>query len=113
MEIIRIPQRPNYGMSRDGKVWSFKSGEPKEIKIKNGAVGQRQIYYLMDGITIRLSDTACYLFNGPRPSPNHEVRHLNGMFHDLRAENLVWELQTNRKKRQARLNRGFKCTSNC
>lgn len=32
----------------------------------------------------------CETFHGPRPSPSHQVRHLNGVPTDNRLENLVW-----------------------
>lgn len=32
----------------------------------------------------------CTAFHGPKPSPEHEVRHLNGVHDDNRAENLAW-----------------------
>jgi hypothetical protein len=32
----------------------------------------------------------CEAFHGPRPSPLHEARHLNGIATDNRAENLAW-----------------------
>lgn len=33
---------------------------------------------------------ACWAFHGPPPSPEHEVRHLNGNPLDNRPENLAW-----------------------
>jgi hypothetical protein len=35
----------------------------------------------------------CEKFHGPRPSPKHVVRHLNGNPRDCRAENLCWGTQ--------------------
>lgn len=36
----------------------------------------------------------CEAFHGPRPSPDHVVRHLNGNNTDNRAENLAWGTKT-------------------
>lgn len=42
------------------------------------------------GVTGKVHQMVCEAFNGPRPTPAHEVRHLNGDSQDNRPENLVW-----------------------
>lgn len=37
-----------------------------------------------------VQDLVCLAFYGPRPTPDHEARHLNGNAHDNRASNLAW-----------------------
>lgn len=40
--------------------------------------------------TVRVHRIVCEAFHGPRPSPKHEVRHVNGIKTDNRPENLAW-----------------------
>lgn len=44
-----------------------------------------------NGMKKMLIHTAvCAAFHGPKPSPDHQVRHLNGNRSDNRADNLAW-----------------------
>jgi hypothetical protein len=40
--------------------------------------------------TVAVHVLVCTEFHGPRPSPLHEVRHLNGVKTDNSATNLIW-----------------------
>lgn len=40
--------------------------------------------------TVAVHPLVCEAFHGPRPSPEHQVRHRNGVRTDNRAVNLVW-----------------------
>lgn len=46
----------------------------------------------MDGksVTFAVHRVVCEAFHGPRPSPKHQARHLNGVNTDNRASNLAW-----------------------
>ena len=41
-------------------------------------------------LTIAVHILVCETFHGPKPTPKHEVRHLNGIATDNRPENLAW-----------------------
>jgi hypothetical protein len=42
------------------------------------------------GKSCKVHTLVCEVFHGPKPTPGHEVRHLNGDRTDNRAENLAW-----------------------
>jgi len=39
-----------------------------------------------------VDELVCEAFHGPRPSPEHEVRHRDGNITNNRASNLMWVL---------------------
>jgi hypothetical protein len=41
-------------------------------------------------LSVSLHVTVCTAFHGPKPTPQHQVGHLNGVPTDNRAENLKW-----------------------
>jgi hypothetical protein len=99
---LPAPKCPNYEISSDGRIRSI----DRTVKYKNG--GERKFpsrerkTFLVKGyphLTIRVDGKkrnfyvhllVCEAFHGPRPSPMHEARHLNGDPTDNRAENLSW-----------------------
>jgi hypothetical protein len=102
-EIIDVPGRLGYGLSRDGRVWSKRKGGKclanpfrDEWRPLKGRVNKRTGY-----LEVNLSiDSKTYFsqvhvlmaetFLGPKPSPNHEVRHLDGVQLNNAWDNLAW-----------------------
>lgn len=91
-----------YEVSDDGRVRSV----TRTTKIRDGRqytfVGQERKTFLVKGyphLSIKRNGRhvnkyvhllVCEAFYGPRPSPQHEARHLNGNPLDNRVENLAW-----------------------
>ncbi|MCH5645131.1 HNH endonuclease [Gordonia sp. ABSL49_1] len=93
---ITIAEYPNYRVYTDGTVWSvgtdWRGYGMREMK---------QIPDMYGYLKVRLTNTAgrrkisvhqivAESFLGPRPTPGHQVRHLNGCRSDNRAINLAW-----------------------
>lgn len=49
------------------------------------------IYMSINGKTYTIHPLICEAFHGPKPFPNYECCHNNGIRHDNRAENLRWD----------------------
>lgn len=92
-----------YEVSSDGRIRSvgrmvWKRTKPKrrwrpprELKTYIDR-GYRTCTVSMGGHATRctMHRLVCETFIGPQPSPEHEVRHLNGIRDDNRIENLCW-----------------------
>lgn len=99
------PRFIHYEVSSDGRVrsktrWVDRGGprparsplQGRTLKLWNSKAGYLQATVFVDkaprcSLVHRL---VCETFHGPAPTPDHEVRHLNGDRHDNRAENLCW-----------------------
>ena len=64
------------------------------LKTQNSR-GYAQVCFKEDGksTTVKLHHFICAMAHGPRPSPKHVARHLNGDSRDNRPENLAWGTQ--------------------
>jgi hypothetical protein len=118
-----IPGFPGYMVGTDGSVWScwkrrglgcgrgttsYMSDEWKPIRLtlsggRSKADTRPAIKYLgfdAKGKTLRVHTAILLAFEGPRPTPGHEGRHLNGNPHDNRRDNLAWgtAVQNNRDR---------------
>lgn len=84
-----------YLVKDDGLVWSLlpwrgKVGRPLAgfqnthgyLRVKVNIGNKRK--------TIMVHKVVCEAFHGPKPSPAHQVRHLNGIKTDNRPSNLAW-----------------------
>lgn len=97
------PSAPNYEVSSDGRVRSL----TRIVTYPNGSRrrfdGRERTVFLVKGYQhLNLSASqgkkknfyvhllVCEAFQGPRPSPVHEVRHLDGDPLNNRADNLAW-----------------------
>jgi len=88
-----------YAVTDDGRVfsytknWSTPSGA-KELspKVQTSRSGHLQIILTVDGDCKHkgVHQLVLRAFVGPRPTPKHETRHLNGEPTDNRPENLKW-----------------------
>ncbi|MFS2027687.1 HNH endonuclease signature motif containing protein [Massilia sp. CT11-137] len=86
---------PGYSVDRDGNVWSESNwrgygrrmltqfpnshGYPS-VKVKFEGRMKKALVHVM----------VCRAFHGPKPSDAHQVRHLNGIRSNCRADNLAW-----------------------
>lgn len=102
VEWRQCPGVPGYEVSSDGRIRSvpriviFKNGHQKSVKgceRKTFLVkGYRHLALGVDGKkrNFYVHLLVCEAFHGPRPSPVHEARHLNGDPLDNSAANLTW-----------------------
>lgn len=69
----------------------------------NGSVRYRTVTLVQGGVRtcLPLHQLVCEEFHGPRPSPRHQVAHLNGDSHDNRAGNLAWVTQAENEAHKA------------
>lgn len=102
------PRYDAYEVSADGRVRSkgrfvhnrwggqhWRAGQPIAISDrKGGAYRGGNISIDGERVNFDLHVFVCETFHGPKPSPLHEVRHLNGDGTDNRAENLAWGTKT-------------------
>lgn len=92
----RIPGLSPYAADRDGNIWNLAN--------KWRSIGPRRLHALLDmygylSVKLRIRGKyvakkvhalVCLAFNGERPRGYNETRHLNGIRHDNRPENLSW-----------------------
>lgn len=86
---------PGYSVDAEGNIWSTIPwrGKPKRklapfpnshgypsVKVKTDQGVKKALIHVL----------VCTAFHGPKPSPEFEVRHLDGNRANNRAENLVW-----------------------
>lgn len=89
-----VPGFPGYEASSDGRVLSLPKRRrtwPKILKADRNHQGYLRVTLWRDGQRVRRSvhQIVCWTFHGP-PPVDMEVRHLNGVNDDNRAENLAW-----------------------
>jgi hypothetical protein len=75
-----------YFVSELGEVWSSRSR--RLLRGGRAGIGYRSIMF-PDGRSY-IHYVVCELFNGPRPSEKHQVRHLDGDLSNNRYDNLAW-----------------------
>lgn len=86
---------PEYTLTEDGRVWS-KSGwrgiPEREMKPTPDAGGYLYVRLTIGGKRKKfmVHQMVANKYVGSRPSPAHEVRHLNGIRTDNRPGNLAW-----------------------
>jgi hypothetical protein len=87
---------PGYEVTRDGRVLSTESNwrgyGPRELKQEPNGHGYARVRLTVDGKrTSRLVHAlVAAAFLPVRPSPERQIRHINGDRMDPRAENLAW-----------------------
>jgi hypothetical protein len=81
---------PGYRALEDGTIIG-KRGKP--LKLTPNTVGYLK-FGAQDGtgkrVTLQVHVVVCEAFHGPRPSPRHQARHLDGNRLNCRADNLAW-----------------------
>lgn len=85
----------NYAVGPEGEVWSFakwRGRSMREMKqvLHDGYLSVRVVTDSGRRVRRMVHQVVCYYYHGPRPSPQHEIRHLNGNRLDNRPENLRW-----------------------
>lgn len=92
-----IDEAPDYAVSDQGRVKRIKAdrcgrGEGKLLLTPVGANGYLVCSLHVEGVQLhrRVHRLVCTTFHGPKPSPKHEVRHLDGDKLNPAAINLAW-----------------------
>lgn len=91
----RVKACEAYEVSNLGRIRRILPGKrtkPGNILKSMGNVRYRTATLVHNGNRhyVHIHVLVCETFHGPRPSPIHQVAHLNGNSHDNRAENLAW-----------------------
>jgi len=93
------PFEGRYAVTDDGRVfswargWSTPSGARElSLAVQHRRSGHHRVQIYVDGESWYkgVHQFVLRAFVGPRPSPKHETRHLNGVPCDNRPENLKW-----------------------
>jgi hypothetical protein len=95
VELRPVPDWPTYFAGDDGHIYSTR-GPRGELRRKISTKSTRG--YLMVGLTISgrprvmrpVHRLIAEAFFGPKPSPKHQMRHLDGVPENNRPENLCW-----------------------
>ena len=106
---------PQYEVTRDGRVFSVGSNwrgyGRREMRQTPNADGYPSVRLTINGRRVRLAvhRLVAKQYLPPRPSPRHEVRHLDGDKNNPSAENLAWGTQKENaddRERHGRTSRG-------
>lgn len=92
-ETRQILFAPGYFVSDDGRVFSEKFGERRELKPwRSGACGHLRVCLRIHGATRKeyVHRLVALVFHGPPPGPAYEVRHLDGNPSNNAVGNLRW-----------------------
>lgn len=89
---VPIPFAPDYAVARDGTVYSLKRGVPRPLRNIDNGTGHKTVGLWHGGVCRRVlvHRLVALVFHGSPPTAAHEVRHLNGVPADNRADNLAW-----------------------
>lgn len=90
MRVAIMSEYPGYVISDDGRIQGRRGWWLKFDVDSHGYA--RTLLYDGTGKSIRplVHSLVCAAFHGPKPSPAHEVRHVDGDRSNNRAENLCW-----------------------
>lgn len=81
---------PRTTVAKDGRVWSFPGCSMVHTIRKDSGYHVVTLRDEQRKKQRKVHQLVCEAFHGPRPSPKHHVRHLNGDKDDNRLVNLVW-----------------------
>jgi len=91
-----LPGYPGYGADANGQIWSLTSNwrglGPRPMRSFPATNGYLQLRIKVDGALVyrKVHTLVTTAFHGPRPSPAHQVRHLDGDKANNRPSNLRW-----------------------
>lgn len=91
----KATEYPGYSVDADGNVWShipWRGTACRRLATHPNAHGYPAVKVKTAGGVKKalVHKMVCAAFHGPRPSPSHQVRHLNGVRTDCRKDNLAW-----------------------
>lgn len=87
---------PGYSIDRAGQVWSegsnWRGYGTRQITPVEDMQGYLKVRLTIEGkrVNRKVHSLVASAFLPPRPSPEHQLRHLNGDKRDNRATNLAW-----------------------
>ncbi len=99
-QIKPVPNCPDYHVDAQGNLYSTKrSTEPRKLTLNyRGNIAHRITWRAKDNEgnyrNYTVHTAVLHVFKGPRPTPKHVARHLNGDRYDNRADNLAWGTQS-------------------
>ena len=100
VEWLPIEGHPGYEVSADGRVWSS-HGLGRELRQFKNPVNGYWTTGVRDSTGTRVTKAihvlVCAAFAGPKPSPKHEVRHLDDNPDNNTATNLAWGTSADNK----------------
>jgi hypothetical protein len=86
MPRVRItPEYPGLVISDDGRIQG-----PSGTWLKGGVGRGDYLHISHVRKTVKIHIVVCTAFHGPKPTPEHQVAHRNGVRTDNRASNLRW-----------------------
>jgi hypothetical protein len=91
-----IERLPGYEITNDGRVFATASNwrgyGRREVSQHADRNGYMRVRVVVNGAPkrTRVHQLVAEAFHGSKPTPKHEVRHLNGIPADNRADNLAW-----------------------
>lgn len=87
-----IPGFERYAACKNGRIYSFSSGQAKPLSEHLSSNGYKQLSLRKPGksYTKRVHVLVLEAFCGRRPSATHHARHLDGDKHNNKLENLSW-----------------------
>lgn len=89
----QVPFAVGYFVTEDGDVWTTSYARPRRLRPWFTTRLRYPVVTLRVGgqyVRETVHRIVCTVYHGQRPSPGHEVRHLNGNAQDARAYNLTW-----------------------
>jgi hypothetical protein len=95
-EKATLPDLPGYEIHRDGQIWSvshnWRGYGSRKLSAHDDGSGYLVVRLMVGGLRkkFRVHQLVARAFCGDRPSPEHQVRHLDGNSLNNAAGNLCW-----------------------
>lgn len=100
-----VDHTPKYMVSDEGEVVNVKTHRT----LKPCENGYRSVHVFLSGSpkgTYQVRKLVADAFLPPKPSDDHVLTHIDGNYHNCRADNLKWETRSNVQIRSMFMNRG-------